>query len=156
VHSGNRGNNRIHVCPTKNRPVFGPGSSFDEPQDRRDNVNQLFLLSILFDVDPVWLLCRSHGCRLGGQQGNGADVEGRPAACNATRGIMSASVQLGTPLTRNYSRNPGVIRPYSSRSTCMGSTREARIAGTNAANAATRSMRRTTVDKVTISKAETP
>jgi predicted nucleic acid-binding protein len=27
-----RGNNRIHVCPTKNRPLFGPGSSFGEPQ----------------------------------------------------------------------------------------------------------------------------
>ena len=40
-----RGNNRIHVCPTKNRPVFGPGSSFGEPQLNDSVTGQLDFVS---------------------------------------------------------------------------------------------------------------
>lgn len=50
----------------------------------------------------------------------------------------------------------GCLHGYSSRKTCMGSTRAARIAGTSEATAATTSTMRTTAKEVAISEGETP
>jgi|HubBroStandDraft_6_1064221.scaffolds.fasta_scaffold386179_2 hypothetical protein len=55
-----QGDTRIHVCPTKNHPVFGPGSSFGKPLARFGRIGNLAYQRATVNVD-----CGYNGRRLG-------------------------------------------------------------------------------------------